>query len=344
MLDLVGTTTGVVELDVYGLRVSITGDWREVVDAVAADFAWFARATPSAERPSNGPHVSVTISRRPPDASRFGELPQTFITSRNVVYRSGDKTIVDYGPVLAMYDSRSATFTVEGEHEHLVHEATYLFLLFRIGRHLDQSGLTRVHALGLSGRQGAVLVLLPSGGGKTTLALRALNDPRGKLLSEDTPLIDRHGFVHPFPLRLGVNESDAQWLPPGETRRIERLEYGPKLLVSLDAYAERIERAPQPIAHIVIGRRWLQGGGRLHPLSRSALVAPLIRDGVIGLGVAQMIEYVLRQGRAGALSQARIAASRAVCCAQALVHARTWRLELSRDPEINWSALVQLLE
>jgi hypothetical protein len=67
---------------------------------------------------------------------------------------------------LAVYDRLEDRLTVVGEEQHRVHEVAYLLLLSRIGRHLDSVGLMRIHALGLSGRQGAVLVLLPSGGAR----------------------------------------------------------------------------------------------------------------------------------------------------------------------------------
>lgn len=331
------------QISVYGLRATLSGDWPEVIQALVDDFAWFVpNGDPDASPPARA-GVSVIVRRRSPDPARFGEVPQAFITSRNVVFQAGDRTIVDYGPVLAVYDRRREQFELEGEDEQLMHEAAYLFLLARIGRHLDASGLMRIHALGLSGRQGAVLVLLPSGGGKTTLALRALREPGVRLLSEDTPVLDRRGCVHPFPLRIGVNESDARLLPAGAVRRIERLEYGPKLLLSLDAFRDAVEPNPQPLAHVVIGRRWLSTSAGLIPLARRALVGPLIRDGVIGLGVAQMIEYVLRQGPSDFLGQGGVALSRGICCARALAGARAWRLELDRDPEENWNALRQLL-
>lgn len=333
------TATDSVALDVYGLRVLIGGDWPEVVEDLGLDFAWFAAQPPASAR-----DVSVTVSRRAPDLTRFGELPQAFITTRNTVFQAGAQTIVDYsGQVLAVYDRVRDELLVEGTDRQLVHEAAYLFLLSRIGRHLDSSGLTRIHALGLSGRQGAVLLLLPSGGGKTTLALRALQESGVKLLSEDTPVLDRHGLVHPFPLRIGVNPDDAHLLPEGQTRRIERLEYGPKLLLSIDAVRDRVEQRPQPLGHIVVGRRWLSGGGTLAPLSRRTLIGPLVRDGVVGVGVAQMIEYVLRRGARDFLGQGGIAAGRARCCARALAGTSAWRLELGRDAERNWAALAPLL-
>ncbi len=337
--------TNRIQLGVYGLHVGIEGDWPEVVERLQQDFAWFAHQHPdAATHEPDGAHVVVRIARRKPQFEQFGEVTQAFITTRNTVFQSGTETIVDYaGQVLAVYDRARDAFAVEGEDEHLVHETAYLFLLSRIGRHLDESRLMRIHALGLSGRQGAVLLLLPSGGGKTTLALRALKEPDIKLLSEDTPVLDRRGLVHPFPLRIGVNESDAGLLPDGKAHRIERLEYGPKLLLSMDAVADRIEQMPRPLAHIVIGRRWLNGGGSLARLHRRALVGPLIRDAVVGVGVAQMIEYVLQRGARDFLGQRSVAASRAICCARALVEAQAWRLEMGRDSGRNWAALAPLL-
>jgi len=329
--------------DVYGLRLEVEGDWPAVIQDLAQDFAWFRRPDP-ADGPAQGAHVVVTVARRPADPERFGRIPQSFITTRNVVYQSGSETIIDYsGAVIAVYDRARDRFHVEGEDQDLVHEATYLFLLSRIGRHIDASGRMRIHALGLSGRQGAVLVLLPSGGGKTTLALRARSAPGVRLLSEDTPILDRRGNVHPFPLRMGVNERDRHLLPEDGVRRIERLEYGPKLLVSIDALGDCIESQPQPLRHLVIGRRWLAGGGALTPVSRRSLIGPLVRDGVIGLGVAQMIEYVLREGARDFLRQGGVAASRAACCTRAITGASTWRLELARDLDQNWEALTTLL-
>jgi hypothetical protein len=89
-----------------------------------------------------------------------------------------------------------------------------------------------------------------------------------KLLSEDTPVLDRHGFVHPFALRIGVHVGDAGLLPEGSVRRIERLEHGPKLLLSMDAFSHRIELEPRRLRHVVLGRRWLAGGGSLARVPR----------------------------------------------------------------------------
>jgi hypothetical protein len=329
--------TAPVELDVYGLGVTVTGDWAEVLDAIRGDFAWFERRPVAAE-------LDLSIERRPPECSVFSDLRPSFVTPRNVVYQSGECTVIDYfGVALSVYDRARNSLLVQGENPHLVHEACYHFLLSRIGEHLDAIGMPRLHALGLSGSDGAVAVLLPGGGGKSTLALRALRDDRVRLLSDDSPLIDRRGRLHPFPLRLAVNPEQAGELPPGNVRTMERMEFHPKLLLDLDPYRERIESASQPLRHIVIGERSLGEDARLERVPRRAAIGPLLREAVIGVGLYQGMEFVLQHGAIDVARHARPALVRGACCAAGLAHATVWRLTVGRDHDRNWKALRQLL-
>jgi len=325
-------------LQVYGLDLGVEGDWLEVVDSVAKDFAWFTSdaVVPGAER--------VIVERRAPDFDALGALEASFVTPRNVVYADGHRQVVDYfGKALCVVDRRAGTATVQGEEAHLVHEAAYLYLLSRVGEHLDRQGLTRLHSLALKGAQGGVAVMLPSGGGKSTLAVRALRDDAVTILSEDTPLLDRRGVLHPFPLRIGVNATDAETLPADGVRRIERMEFHPKLVLDLEAFADRIETEPEPLRHIVVGRRSLGTTAALEPLPRRAAAGVMFREAVVGVGVYQGMEFVLQRGMRDVAGKAGIAASRAACCAAGLRGARVWRLTLGRDHDANWEALSALL-
>lgn len=325
------------ELDVYGLRAAVSGDWPQVIDAVRRDFAWFQAVPGEAE-------LSITIERRPPDLERYGEVVASFVTPRNVVYQTGGLTVIDYfGRAVSVLDRARGTLLVQGEDEHLVHEATYLYLLSRVGEHLDSLGMPRLHALALSGTAGAVALMLPSGGGKSTMALRALEFDGSRLLSEDSPLLDRHGRVHPFPLRIGINASDAERLGDRHVRRIERMEFHPKLLLDLEAFADSIEPDPQPLRHLVIGRRSLGTESRLRPVARSSAAGPLLREAVVGVGLYQGMEFVLQRGMRDVVRKAGVAAMRARCCTAAARRARVWELTLGRDHERNWSALEPLL-
>jgi hypothetical protein len=325
-------------LDVYGLKIAVGGEWDEVVEAIRLDFAWFE------QNDAQNVAVAVEIERRPPDFAVFGELVAAFVTPRNVVYQDNGRTVVDYfGRAVSVYDRTSGRLVVQGEDEHLVHEAAYHFLISSVGEHLERQGLSRLHALGLVGAQGGVAVLLPSGGGKSTLALRAIKSNGIKLLSEDTPLLDRHGRLHPFPLRIGVNATEAAELPAGKVRRLERMEFHPKFVLELDAFADRIQTTPVPLRHLVIGRRTLGRGARLERLPRRAAVGTLLRELVFGVGVYQGMEFVLQHGMRDIFGRLRPAVTRSRCCLGALASTDVWRLTVGRDHERNWEALQPLL-
>ncbi|MGH2994344.1 MAG: hypothetical protein ACRDL1_12530 [Solirubrobacterales bacterium] len=328
-------------MDIHGFRVTVHG-WPEVVEQARLDFAWFCG--PDAGSRGGANDVEVIAEDADPDYARFDPVAASFVTPRNVVHQHGPLTVIDYfGKALSVFDRGAGRLVVQGRDEHLVHEAVYQFVLSQAGAALEARGLVRLHSLGLVGRSGAVAVMLPSGGGKSTLALRALRDDRVRLLSEDSPLLDRRGRLHPFPLRLGVNVGDADALPAGRTRRIERMEFHPKLVLELDAFADRIAAGPAELRDLVIGRRTLGTGAALEKLPRRAAVGTLLREAVVGVGVYQGMEFVLQQGLRDVLGQAGPAVTRAACCAAALRGSSVWRLTLGRDREANWRALEPLL-
>lgn len=310
-----------------------------MLEELRADFAWFASPVVT-----GAPDVSVVVERRAPDFDALGDLRAAFVTPRNVVYQHDGQAVIDYfGEAVSIYDRGAGHLRVQGLGSDLVHEAAYLFLLSRVGEHLERIGLPRLHALGLSGRQGGVAVMLPSGGGKSTLAVNALQADAVKLLSEDSPLIDRHGVMHPFPLRLGVNPGDADRLPPGRVRTLERMEFHPKTLLDVTAFADQIESRPQPLRHVVLGHRTLGNRAALEPVGRFDLAGPLLRECVVGVGLYQGMEFVLQRGMRDVAGKLRPAGIRLACSAGVLARARTWRLTLGRDREANWAALAPLL-
>jgi hypothetical protein len=331
-----------VELDIHGFRVDLQG-WPEVVEQVRLDFAWFAGRDGSS--PGTASDVEVTIEEAEPDFSRFDSVAASFVTPRNVVHQLGALTIIDYfGRALSVFDRDAGRLTIQGRDEHLVHEAAYHFVLSQAAAGLEARGLARLHSLGLVAGGRAVAVMLPSGGGKSTMALRALRDDRVQLLSEDSPLMDRHGRLHPFPLRLGVNVHAADSLPEGQTRLMQRMEFHPKLVLEVDAFADRIAAGPAELRHLVVGRRTLGTTAALERIPRRAVLGTMLREAVVGVGLYQGMEFVLQRGLRDVPNQALPAFTRAACCAAALRGSSVWRLTLGRDHDANWRALEPLLE
>lgn len=325
-------------LSVYGLEVALKG-WAEVVERVRLDYAWFATEE------SATPEVTVEIDRRPAGFDAFVDAVPWFVTPRNAVYRQGGRIVLDHlGRAVSVLEADGNRLWIQGEDEHVVHDAVYYFVLGRVGKHLDARGLTRLHALGVAGAGGGVAVLLPAGGGKTTLALEAIKAGGVRLLSEDSPLLDGDGRLHPFPLRIGVDAGDTGRLPPGANRRIERVWLHPKVAVEVATFADRVATEPQPLRHLVVGRRSLAREPSLDPLPRRAGVGPLLHAGVLGVGLYQGLGFAHQRGAGELAAKARTASGRARACRKALTGARVWRLNLCRDSQRNWGLLATLLE
>jgi hypothetical protein len=287
--------------------------------------------------------VEVAVERASPDLDDFGALPATFVTSRYAVFEDGERTIVDYrGLAVGTIDQGGDRLTVRGEDELAVHEAVYYFLLGRIGAHLDRLGLVRVHGLGLAGEQGGVVVLLPSSGGKSTLALQLLGHEEGRLLSEESPLLDRHARLHPFPLRLAVGETSSPLVAP-DGRTVPNPVTGEKHAVEVEAFADRVQAAPVPLRHIVIGRRSLGRDSRLEERRRPAALLPLVSHAVVGVGLHQGLGYAHQRGAGELAAKLLVAARRAFVCAACVRSARVWELTLGRDVERSIDALRVLL-
>jgi hypothetical protein len=292
------------------------------------------------------PHLRIEVEQREPDYARYEGVIASFVTGRNVVYQVGAITLVDYsGRALFALDRERGVAVVQGEEPDLVREAVGSLLLSRIGEHLDRRGLVRVHAVGLSGPAGALVLLMPSGGGKSALALRALEDPRVGILSEESPLLDRDGLVHPFPMPITVDIADAPLVPDRyPTRLIERLEFHNRRALDVEHYRDRIEMTPRPLRHLVVGHRTLSTRGRLEPLPRHRATRALLGAAVVGVGVYQGMEFVLQSGWSDVLRKSGTAGRRAVVAGGALRQAQVWRLWLGRDRQSNWEALLPLLD
>lgn len=210
-------------------------------------------------------------------------------------------------------------------------EEGYLRLLLcvqsRLGELLEKRGLHRVHGLGL--RHG--LVLLPPGGGKSTLAWELLRRGQGqRLLSEDTPLLDLGGRLHSFPFRLGLRDDPA----------IACERQGHKWLVPfpLGALEDSVCR------HLVIGAWTTSARPQRQQLGRLAGVPPLLRDALLGYGVPQLIELYWPLSPGEQLQRVRLAAGRVRAILGLLARCRVSRLWLCPDTSANLDCLDQLLE
>ena len=294
-----------VHFDFHGFKIlARSADDPVRLSDIRTDFSLFVTK-------SSGAHDLEIVFRDFASRPTLPRLQAVQHTPRNVVYRDGDRSYLDYGGrALSVISNGGSLCEIHSDDRHLAHEAAFLTVLSHAGAHFDRTGRTRVHALGLETGGRAVLLLLPSSGGKTTMALRMLQTEGVRLLSEDSPLMRRDGSIDPFPMRIGVRPGTSLPDVPESMRLdIERMEFGPKTLIDMQAFQSKLS-GPVPIGAILIGKRFTAGESRMVPLPRRAAVRPLISDAVVGLGLYQGVEFVLQSSALELFGKGGLALSR----------------------------------
>ncbi|MFB3777565.1 MAG: hypothetical protein ACE141_08130 [Bryobacteraceae bacterium] len=320
--------------DVYGFRFSVSGNSAPAIESVNSDFAFF-RSEPA------GGEAAIEILDEEPDYDSLPVCDASVYTPRNTVYHSGSLSYVDYhGRGLGLHAPRRRSFRIVSRDVHLLYEATYLFLLSQIGQELDRRGLHRLHALAMSLNGRALLVLLPMGGGKSTLGAHLLRYPELKMLSDDSPFVDSSGKVHAFPLHLGLLAGSEGEVPEQHRRFVNRMEFGPKFLVNFDYFADRVSASAEP-GIVFLGGRTLSKECRIEPAGMRAGLRAMVANGVIGMGLFHGLEFILESSPWEILTKTKLGWSRLATFARLLRRSRVCRLHLGRDPEANAAAVVE---
>lgn len=279
-----------VDFDVQGARVTIEGDSEAVLDLAVHFGAYRSSRT-------GGPSgVRVTLRREPGVIDAKARLTADQILERGVVYNQGDVAWVDYhGNGTSRYDFAREEGEIRAPRVEDLVELGYLMVHSRLGVMLEDRGLVRLHALGLVVDGRAVLVLAPSGGGKSTLARAALRRTDVGLLGDDLVLVDLRGRVHGFHSPIGIPSAEAG-KGLGDVRSFHRRHHPPKWIVDPLSLGGKLVNGPVPAVVIADLRRVSAGPSRVLPAPFAATARTLFRDMVVGLGLPQVLELVARRG------------------------------------------------
>nr|MBP7089095.1 hypothetical protein [Candidatus Omnitrophota bacterium] len=266
-------------------------------------------------------------------------------TPRNICYHWNNLDYIDYyGKGLTIIDKKKNEYTVFGKDLYLCHEIVYLTILSLVGSHLDSRGLHRVHGFGLDLNGKGILVLLPRGGGKTTLLLDILKETNIKLISEDSPLVDRNGRIFPFPIRIGVSASEKpKDIPNQYVYYIERMEFGPKYLIDVTAFKDKIAKESSLPWLILIGIRALGPGSKIMPVSKIKVFREFIKNSVIGLGLYQGMEFILQKSIFELLGKLGLIFSRLKNAFKIILASKTYLFIIGSDKKQNTATLLSFL-
>lgn len=315
-------------LDIYGCTFAITGNAAATIHNLGNDFRFF-----TTERTESPTRMEV-LAEDPPYAEAPEGVASTY-TPRNISFTSGGCKYIDYGgKALATWDRNQRLFRIWTRDEDIRYEASFLFLLSRTGEVLDAHRMHRVHAMALGFNGQAVLAILPMGGGKSTLCSALLEYPEFNLLSDDSPYVSRDGVVHAFPLRLGLLPGHGANIPEPYQRTIERMEFGPKVLVNYEYFADRVIPSARP-GIVFLGQRTLSAVCHIEPAGSWAQFKSMLVNCVVGLGLYQGLEFVLTHSPVELFRKLPVAWSRLRNARQLFAASQVYRLTLGRDQELN---------
>jgi hypothetical protein len=330
--------SGRLDLTFHGIPARVTCDDPEALELIEHDFGLFLRDEPA---PDAAAAIDVRLVVGRPPVERIPRKRPLVRTKDAVVYRHGDVRVYDSdGAVLVIYDMHARRAEIHSLDRDLLREKCYLLLMTRIGEELDRRGLHRVHAMGVVHQGLAVLCLLPSGGGKTTLAMSLLALPDYRLLSEEVPLLSRAGLLHAFPVRMGVVAGTPLDVPDRYLQMFKRSRQGAKVLIDTRYFAGLIASPAEP-GIVFVGRRVGPGEARVVPLSRIGGLAALLGACVAGNGIPQLLEYLLRLDLGDFRRQVPILWSRLLASVRLVRRSAVYELWLGPDREVNARLVAQ---
>ena len=325
---------------VYGYRFALTGNCEFALHGLAEDFGFFAGKGGDGQTAS----VEIELVEGVPDYDSLPVCDASLYTPRNVVYRDRGRRIIDFsGRGLGIYDAQAGRLRMVSKDPHLVYEAAYLFLLSQIGQALDGRHLHRLHALAMSHRGRAILVLLPMGGGKSTLGGALLKQSSMSILSDDSPFIDRAGNALAFPLRIGMLKGREHEVPEEHRRLVNRMEFGPKYLVNYSYFADRVVDRAAP-GLILLGRRTLASEGRLEEASYTTALKAMVPNMIVGLGLFQGLEYLLERSSREIAGKAGLGWSRLRNAHRLVRSSSNFLFHMGRDPQANAQQVMDLAD
>jgi len=317
-------------IDIYGLKIKYAADPPGLADDITRPFKYFRAAGDRYD-------IVISVEQKAPPYFKFPALESSFSTPRNIVYRDKDSKIIDYfGRGAVIEDACRKNYIIYGTDRDFLSEVFYLLILSLFGQHCDRKGLLRLHALGLSYCDKALLVMMPAAGGKSTMALSMLEARDFKVISDDAPVMDSSGRILPFPTRLGFLDRDALKAIPDEyIYAVDRIEFGTKYFVDYYYWKDRVEYRPLKNKILFIGKRRLNADPFIKKASKTKAFSFLLKQAVIGMGLYQGLEFILNNSAWEILSKIPVLFRRTVRVLQLTLGSKAYVFFLSRDVSKN---------
>jgi len=328
-----------IRLNIYAIGVQIIAESPIIVN-IGKDFEYFHDRDVNKTTDAT---IRLRAVKSKPPYERLKGLRASLYLPESISFDKEGVRYVDYqGKLLTVYNYRTEEGEIYSEDDQLMYEVVYLLIHSRVGELMDKKGKHRVHALGITVAEEGAVLLLPQGGGKTTLCLELLKNKSVKIISDDTPLINKKGYLFPFPLRIGIDQSHALDVPFEYIRTFNRRKYGIKKLIDIGYFSGQI--AGTALCRFVfIGEREYSNNARIVNVGKIKAFSSLFKNCVIGLGLPQVVEYFLRNDRRDLAAKLMVVASRIAASIVVILRSKTLLFVMGLDSGKNAETLIRYI-
>jgi hypothetical protein len=132
-------------------------------------------------------------------------------------------------------------------------------------------------------------------------------------------------------------------MPKEQLRQINRMEFGPKLLVNYKHFAHRVRAEAQP-GVLFLGRRSLSNTCEIAPAGSMAALRAMTANCIVGMGLFQGMEFVFQQGPWELTAKAAVAYSRFAASRRLIARSRVLYLSLGRNKIENARVMYEFLK
>ena len=330
-------TPNKIKFSFYGFCIEVKSDDIETIENVKKDFSFFLSD-------EGTPEISFEVFIEAADYEKLPSALASFYTPRNICYKKDNLSFIDYhGRALTIIDYNTMNYKIYCPDFYLRQEILFMSVLALAAEKLDSKGIHRVHGLGIEINHKACLILLPRGGGKSTLLLDLLEKENVKLISDDSPLINSKGEALPFPLKIGVlHHNKPGNIPEDSLRLFKRMDSDPKYIIDINLFEDKLIKNPVIPEFILCGIRALGPISEITPLSKYATLKEFIKNCVAGLGLYQALEFMLQEGISGLFKKSGVVFSRFKNSYKVISMARTYQFAIGSDKAKNLQTLLDL--
>lgn len=318
----------------YGQRAQVNSEIPELLELLKKDFSVFSKIEIEGQ-----PDFSLQVFYTEPPQELVPNIVCSMQTLNSICYDVHNVRYCDYyGELLVILDKKTNSAKMYSKNLSKIHEVSYLLILSRIGKLMDLKGLHKLHAFSVAYKDLALVCMMPMKGGKSTLLMEFLKDPRFKIISDDIPLVDWKGNVLPFPIKIGLSDKSVELevLNPAENYyEMDRGLYGKKRLLSLKGLPGRVAEIDRPYEKVLLIEAF-RFNSRTSILKDSSLLSTgkgLLKHGIIGFGLPMVIEYFWENGWRDFLVKTKIFLLRCLGFGSLLFKAKRMKLFLGKNPE-----------